>query len=602
MPNGDDTHPILRIFIHSLVILPVLTLALLVLSGCSSSHYKKKADQDAYDIISKVEYEIFGQTNEFSINTRFSDREPGEILSLELIEDSQNETVLRLTLDEAIQLGVENSRTFQTQKEQLFLTALSLTETQRQFQDNWFSRLFGSNSRSSDGERSGSAGADVGFNKALMSGASLGMTIANDLLRFYTGDPRRSAVSTISFNLTQPLLRGAGRKIVAENLTQAERNVVYAVRDYTQFQKEFAVGIVNDYFRLLQNKDIIRNVYANYQRRIEATARALAHQKAGNITIVAVGQTQQDELSAKNSYINSVVNYQRALDAFKIQLGIPVSTQLIIDDTPLEELRKSGLMQFSLDAPTAYGLAVTNFLPLLNDIDQFEDSKRKIVVAANQLKADLNIFADGSLQSDRPTDYTEFDLDDVRWNYGVELNLPIDRLRERNSYRSTIISFESAIRQLSLSLDSKRQEIENGLRTLKQLQRNFDIEILGLKLAEERVESTQLFLEAGQVEQRDLRESLDALVNTQNSVTAALVEYLSARLELMLNLGTLDTDMALFWQSNDAQLIPDNLKSGNLISPEEIEDIKSPDEIFSATLTEQSNGFSGEETTNSQTQ
>lgn len=564
---------------QTMALLALTTIGVVLLAGCSASHHKKKAESDAYNIISQVEQEVFGSTNAFSINTRFSGRDPYEILSEELIAESQAGENINLTLEDTIGIAIENSRTYQAQKEQLFLSALSLTEARRQFQDNWFSRIFGRNSRSSNGERSGSAGADLGFNKAMMSGASVGLSIANDLLKFYTGNPRRSAISTISFNITQPLLRGAGRKIVAENLTQSERNMIYAVRDYTQFQKEFAVDIVNDYFRLLQNKDIIRNIYANYQRRIEATERALAHQEAGNVTVVSVGQTQQDELSAKDSYINAVADYQNLLDSFKIKLGLPISSNLVLDDSPLEELRENGLMQIELGVAQAFGMAIDYHLPLMNEIDRFEDSKRKIAVAANQLKADLNIFADGSLQSDGPTDYTDFNIDNVRWNYGVELDLPIDRLRERNSYRSTLINFEAALRRLSLQLDTKRQEIENGLRTLRQRQRNYDISLVGLDLARERVVSAQLFLEAGRVEQRDLREALDSLVNSQNSVTSALVNYLSARLQLMIDLGVLNIDADKFWQSIDAhdnipgsfvKDTPSAIADGDILTPEEV--------------------------------
>ena len=46
--------------------------------------------------------------------------------------------------------------------------------------------------------------------------------MANDILRYYTGDPRRSLISILTVNLSQPLLRGFGRNNpLVENLTQA---------------------------------------------------------------------------------------------------------------------------------------------------------------------------------------------------------------------------------------------------------------------------------------------------------------------------------------------------------------------------------------------
>jgi hypothetical protein len=105
-----------------------------------------------------------------------------------------------------------------------------------------------------------------------------------------------------------------------------------------------------------------------------------------------------------------------------------------------------------IDPEYAFELALEYSWPLMNDIDRFEDSKRKVYVAANRLKTGIDFFADASLSSDRPTDYTSFDPDDIRAGMGVELDLPINRFRERNQYRSTIISFEAALRRLSLAL------------------------------------------------------------------------------------------------------------------------------------------------------
>ena len=50
------------------------------------------------------------------------------------------------------------------------------------------------------------------------------------------------------------------------------------MRDYTQYQKTFSVDVVNDYYTLLGQKNTIRNNYANYLARKEATIRARARQ------------------------------------------------------------------------------------------------------------------------------------------------------------------------------------------------------------------------------------------------------------------------------------------------------------------------------------
>ena len=67
-------------------------------------------------------------------------------------------------------------------------------------------------------------------------------------------------------------------------------------------------------------------------------------------------------------------------------------------------------------------------------------------------------------------------------------------------------------------------------------------------MAERRVGSTNLFLEAGRAEIRDVLEAQEALVSTQNALTAALVNYRVGELELQRDLGVLEVDGRGLWR------------------------------------------------------
>ena len=371
-------------------------------------------------------------------------------------------------------------------------------------------------------------------------------SLANDILRYYTGDPRRSLISILTVNLSQPLLRGFGRNNpLMENLTQAQRNVVYAVRNYSFFQDQFALEILNDHFALLAQKDITRNRYTNYLGRVQSTKR-LEARAADRERLADVDQARQAELTAKINYVNAVALYRNLLDQFKIKLGLPMDEKLALDDRELDELEQNGLVPARLDPVAAYRVATAKQLQILNAIDQFEDTKRKIRVAANQLEADLNVVADADLSSS-PTDYSRFDPNQVRANVGLQLNLPLDRLPERNLYRRSLITFEAELRSLTLTLDNLKESIEQGLRTLEQRRQNYDIQKNALDLANRRVVSTTLLLEAGRAEVRDLVDAQDAQISAENEVTAALVDYQQTRLQLLLDIGALDTEVPKFW-------------------------------------------------------
>jgi outer membrane protein TolC len=520
---------------------------MVLLSGCTTKYYRRSADKQVYSLIHGVEQQIFGHTNAFTINTPYSGRKPGEIPASELIEDRTATNRRVLSVEGALELAITNSRNYQSAKESLYLTTLTLTGEEYAFSPQFFANSTAIGERSTTGDRFLAVNSQVGVGQLLMSGGRLGVNLANDVLRYYTGSPRQSIFSALSVNLTQPLLRGFGwNNPAVELLTQAERNVVYAVRGYAFYQDQFAMQIVNDYFTLLAQKDIIRNRYKDYQSWVQSTQR-LAARANDREKLVDVDQARQQELAAKNSYINALATYQNALDQFKIRLGVPLGDTLHLDDAALVALQRQGLVPAALDSDAAYRLGVGNQPQILNAIDQFEDSKRKVRVAADQLKPALNFLANASMNSEPPTDYTRFDPDKFRGGVGMELDLPINPVPRRNNYRATLVAFESQLRSLTLTLDNLKESIQRAQRTLVQKQQNYLIQNNALVLAKRRVASITMLLQAGRAEVRDLVDAQNAQLLSENAVTAALVEYQVARLQLLLDVGVLDTDVAQFW-------------------------------------------------------
>jgi hypothetical protein len=203
---------------------------------------------------------------------------------------------------------VKCSREYQTQKEQLYLAALTLTGARYEFSPIFLADSTAQVGGSPSGSQQGTVGSQIGVSQLLKTGGRLTMALGNDLVRYFTGKPdfvaRDSAINTLSVDLTQPLLRGFGANDpTVEALTQAERNVIYAVRSFSLYQQQFAVDTVTAYFNLLTQKDIVRNNYRNLTNRVETTkyleARAVDRERRSS-----ADDARTAELSAKRDYIN----------------------------------------------------------------------------------------------------------------------------------------------------------------------------------------------------------------------------------------------------------------------------------------------------------
>ena len=522
--------------------LSVLALPVLLFAGCEASKFRDAADAEVYGILKQRGTDVLGAEQDSAIRTAWSGRSPDAIPPVEIITDRFNDHARMLTLETALEMAITNNRAYQLEKETLYLSALSLTGTRNKFV--WLSAQSTVDlgvARKSDKGLKGDSDLGITFSKLFKTGGSLTASLANDLVLFFNGKPK---VPDITLKLTQPLLRGAGRAIAEEVLTQAERDVVYAVRNFSHYQKTFAIETVSEYFRILQKKDSVRNSYSNYQNLQGARARAEAMVEAQRLPKFQVDQARQKELGSRVKYLAVVESYRAALDAFKQRLGLPLGEDLKLDDSALRELVQAGLTPLELNARNGYLIAVTNRLDMLNQIDKYEDSQRKVRVAADNLQPSLNLVVDASLTEQF---YSSFSPEDFAANAGLQLGLPLDKLTERNAYRTSLISFEKQLRALATELDGLRDDIRQGVRQLAQERENYFIQQNALALASQRVTVMPLLLDANQADIRDQLEAQGDLVSAQNAVTSAMVNYHVARWKLLKNLGIMRVETEQFW-------------------------------------------------------
>ena len=85
-----------------------------------------------------------------------------------------------------------------------------------------------------------------------VSGGRIVGSFVNNFMRSVLSGGGFDASSILSLTFTQPLLAGFGERIVREPLTQAERDVVYQVRDFERFRTTFAVQVISDYYGVVQ--------------------------------------------------------------------------------------------------------------------------------------------------------------------------------------------------------------------------------------------------------------------------------------------------------------------------------------------------------------
>ena len=532
------------IFLREKILLRTLigAVILVIIAGCSSRHYKAKADKEVYEILDSKWQEKFGSKTNYKIDDTAESTD--EDFPVVTVPDSGV-----LNLADSVKIATAQNRGYQTQKERLYLSALDLTLTRHRFSRQWFG-LFGAGyTRNSDDEEIG-YDVDVGFDQLLANGTAIGANIAIDWVRFLTGDPRTSLGSVLSTSFIMPLLRGRGREVAQENLTQAERNTLYQIRSFNRFKKEFVVSTVGDYFKVLQLRDAVTNSENDYKRSLQSKERYEWEAKAGMRAPFEVDQAQQRMLDARDRFVGTKQRYQQQLDEFKITLSLPTDANIVLDQTELLALDNIGVSEPNYMLESVIQTALVNRLDLANTKDQVDDAGRKVVVAANNLGAELNLIGSATAGSKPDIDITRIQFHEGTYSLGIEGDFPLDRKTERNAYREALITFEQRKRAYENEVDEVKLDVRQAYRQLAQTAQQYEIRKISLELSKRRVESTELFLETGDAKIRDLLDAQDDLLIAQDSVTAALIDHLIAKLNFYRDVGILQVRPDGIWEQD----------------------------------------------------
>jgi outer membrane protein TolC len=368
------------------------------------------------------------------------------------------------------------------------------------------------------------------------TGARLAMDFTSDFMKFLTGNLTKTSDSTLVFSLTQPLLRGAGYRATMENLTQSERDLMYAIRDFTQYRKTFAVDITTQYYKVLESRTIARNNHFAYKafEKILESQTALANND--RIKLSQLGQIQQASLKFKTLWVTGVRTYEQNLDDLKIALGVPVQEPVILDE---KELASLDILDPGLSLEEAAQVAMVTRLDLDNARNSIEDKKRKIKIAEQNLLPQLDI-AGGYTVGGRPnSEKVNLDPDRRRFSGGAVLDLRLNKKPDRNDYRSALVQQQKAERDLDLAEENIKAQIRADYRDLDLASKQFEFAETGMKLSQRRLEYEDTLRELGQGTARDLIEAQQDLINATILLTSARISHTIARMKLWRDMGVL---------------------------------------------------------------
>jgi outer membrane protein TolC len=450
--------------------------------------------------------------------------------------------VTRLNLRAALAFAFANSRDFQSAKEDLYLSALALTLERHLWGPIFLANLkmdYANYGEVRHFDHAMAAVANAAVQQRLPYGGQVTATVINTLMRDLGRQitSKESGQAIIDANL--PLLRGAGT-VAQEPLYQAERNLVYATRSFEFFRQVYAVRVAVAYFELIRLKQRIINARSSYASFYGDSDRSTALFKAGRVIELEAQRAQQSLLTSWNQVVDSEEQYRLALDAFKILIGMTTTEPL---DVRADE--EADLAVPKMEENVAIQIALENRLDLINYRDAIDDAHRRVNVAQNALLPDLNLRTNITWDTN-PLKLDQFDYNSDRttWRAGMDLSVPIDRVKERNDYRAALIDVRRAQRQYELSADNVRLQVRQAKRDIDLALTSLSIQQQSIELARRQREAADFRFQRGLISNREVVDAENNLLSARDAVAAAQSRLRQAILAFYRDTGMIRADDA----------------------------------------------------------
>ncbi|MEM7627410.1 MAG: TolC family protein [Planctomycetota bacterium] len=469
-----------------------------------------------------------------------------------ILDDGSQADTLRLDLESLLAYAIEHSPEYRNEREALFLTTLSLIIERHEWGPRFFSAISGvveGVPEAGDKDTALELIASLGVTQRLPYGGTVSASALVDYVTFLQQastntlpDETESVALQVTVDL--PLLRGAGRSAdTVETLIQAERDLVYAVRGFERFRREYFVDLSTRYFDLLRRQRQLANRELQLRNLEQSAELFTALAEAGRQSYFQSQRAEQRVLRARNSLVNQQEAYASQIDDLKIRIGIPTTRPVEIVPVDIDV---PGVL---LDADRSVQNGLELRLDLQTIDDQVDDARREVLIAKNNLLPDLDF--NGSLFL--PTSETiissdsEFDAGDGDFEAGLTLDLPLDRKIEYTDYRAALVRLEREKRDRQVSRDRVALEVRAAVRAIEQARYIVQLQDRAVQINERRAEQIE-------INQRDLgpEEVIDVqedLLDARDDRDAAASDLRISILDYLLATGQMRIGPDGRWQA-----------------------------------------------------
>ncbi len=442
---------------------------------------------------------------------------------------SSEEPILEIDLDACLHLAHTQGRAKQAQEEELELLEESLHNTWLDYTPrpsgsvgaNWSDDGYGNDSLNQN--------LSLALSQRLPTAGSI--SLSTSISRDEDDNYTRSG----SVSISQPLLKGAGLTVWREGLTQAQRSHIYALRAHQEFLQELSLNTARSFWSLLRSQHGLTTRKNSLERAHYLFEQSEAFLSIGRTKANDVFRAKSSLLQEEQALVDALAAFEVQVDAFKIDLALDVDTELMIQKTPPR------MVLLTINSKLAIETALSSRLSWLTLLDRFEDTRRALTLARNNLLPSLNLSASAQY-GDSNDGLDESFAERPSYSAGLQLELPLDRRSVRLSYHRSLVAVERGRRDLEVARQRIIQEVVGSIRDLRTAEHSLQLQERLQHQSSLRLEKSLMDYESGLISNRDYVEAQGEVRNANTAYFNAIIDYRIAELNLRRQTGVLRVD------------------------------------------------------------
>jgi outer membrane protein TolC len=367
--------------------------------------------------------------------------------------------------------------------------------------------------------------------KLLPYGATVTTSAQSDFTRNQFGEVTGSH---LTFTVTQPLLRGFGKKTTQFDLTNAKRNLQSSGRNLEITRQRLAVEVVASYYNIVRQQGLVDVAEKSAERSQELLRASEARLKVGLASKLDVFRAELQLSQAEESLIIREEALLLAMDTFKFNLGLNPQEEVYL------EMVAPDYQPVVLDLETETRLALSNRLEIREEQDRMDDARRSLSVSRQNLlpRLDLNLRYQQSGLGE--TFRESLSLNDGGVGVFLSTSYPIDQSAERASVAQSNIDLAAKRRAVRLLEYNVTREVRAAVRRVERVGKSIVLQERNIEFAKKQLRLASLRYQRGLASNFDIIDAENNLISARSNYVSLLAEYNVALIELKRVTGTLD--------------------------------------------------------------